>query len=36
MPISVTIVAQPYEDEVAIGVMQRLDEEVGFRMSPQV
>ena len=36
MPISVTIVAQPYEDEVAIGVMQRLDEEVAFRMSPKL
>jgi Asp-tRNA(Asn)/Glu-tRNA(Gln) amidotransferase A subunit family amidase len=36
MPISVTIVAQPYEDEVAIGVMQRLDEEVAFHMSPKL
>lgn len=36
MPISVSVVAKPWEDEIAVGVMQAIDRKVKFRMYPKV
>ncbi len=34
LPLSVTIVARPWEDEIVCGVMKALDETIKFRMNP--
>ena len=36
LPLSVTIVSQPYQDEIAVGIMKVLEEEVGFTMDPNL
>ncbi len=35
LPLSVSIVARPWEDEIAIGVMKAIDRKVQFRMNPK-
>jgi len=34
MPLSVTVVARPWEDEIVCGVMKAIDDEINFRMDP--
>ena len=36
LPLSVTIVARPWEDEIVCGVMKALDDQVKFRMDPPI
>jgi Asp-tRNA(Asn)/Glu-tRNA(Gln) amidotransferase A subunit family amidase len=36
LPLSVTIAALPYQDEIAIGIMENLEKELAFRMKPSI
>lgn len=36
MPTSVTVVAQPWNDEIIIGIMQAIDQQVKFNVHPAI
>ena len=36
MPVTVTIVGMPFDDETTLGVMQAIDQKVNFHSRPKI